>query len=180
MKLGPLAPVICLVLAMPALAQPAPAGWRDYDYPDAGFLIQFPAQPTTSYGTYPAPGGRSVPARIYLARDPAASFSVTVADFSEVPDEGPAITAAAIRKAGEDGEVKLDLEDHVDLQFGRELSIVGKDGARSAVVIFLIDRRLYVVTGKALPPDAEAHSDRIVRFVETLSFPNRPEEPILD
>src|SRR3954468_4273865 len=39
MKLGPLAPVICLVLAMPALAQPAPAGWRDYDYPDAGFLI---------------------------------------------------------------------------------------------------------------------------------------------
>lgn len=172
-----LAALACLALAAPAAAQ-QPSAWREYAYPEMGFLIQFPLAPTVSTATWPAPGGRPVPATVYAARERRATYRVTVADFSGSPDDRAVIMSAAQTAARQGGEIKFDLEAHVDLQFGRQLSIAGKDGSYGDVAVFMLGRRLYVVEGWSLPPNAENRSDRIVRFVETLSFPNQPPGPL--
>jgi len=169
--------LVCLGLGAPAMAQ-APTVWRDYAYPEMGFLIQFPVAPSVSTGTWPAPGGRTVPATVYAARERGATYKVTVADFSASSEDRAAIMSAAAAAAGQGGEIKLNLEAHVDLQFGRQLSIAAKDGGYGDVAVFMLGRRLFVVEGRALPPNADERTDRIVRFVETLSFPNQPPGPL--
>lgn len=162
-----LAPLWLACLAAPAQAQ----AWRRLAYPGQGFAIQFPAEPTITQATYLTASGAQVPATRYEVKQDGVIYSVTVADLSKAPlaDQGDAIAQGA-KAIARDGAITLEVEERVDREHGRELSIVGKDGGRALAAVFFKGQRLYQVVGLALPPDAPAGAARTVRFQQSLQF----------
>jgi hypothetical protein len=152
--------------------------WREYAYPEAGFSAQFPAEPIVEDTRYEA-GAVAGPARVYEARLGSASYSVTVADLSGSSASGAQAIDAAVRALGALGEVKADVRERIDRQFGREISVLARDGGRITTAVFYLDQKLYVLAG-ATGPDA---SGLAVRFQQSLQFigpdgkpPRRPED----
>jgi hypothetical protein len=152
--------------------------WQEYAYPEAGFSVQFPAQPAVTEARYEA-GAVGGPARVYEARLGSASYSVTVADLSGSSTTGTEAIDAAVRALRALGEVKADVRERIDRQFGREVSVVDRDGGRITTAVFYVDRKLYVLAG-ATEPDT---SGLAVRFQQSLQFigadgkpPRRPED----
>jgi hypothetical protein len=62
------------------------------------------------------------------------------------------------------------LDARINREFGRELSVSGADGSRSAIAIFFVNRHLYLLDGESLPPNAIAKSGDAVRFQQSLQF----------
>jgi hypothetical protein len=154
---------------LPALAQT----WQEYAYRDAGFAFQAPAKPVVTTGAYPAPGGISAPATIYTARLGNVVYAMTVADFSSIPIDDKAAIADAEKTIGSTGKVTISVDARIDRDYGRELSVSGADGSRSAVAIFFVNRHLYELVGRSLAPDAAAGSGNTIRFQQSLSFGGR-------
>lgn len=168
-----------LLAATAAVAQ----GWMNYAYPDAGFAVQFPAPPTVSSGTYRPASGIAVPATTYSAQQDGIVFSVVVADFSKTTIDDQTAMADAIKALRDTGEIKVDTNERIDRNFGHDITLVGKDGSRSAMAIFSVNRRLYQLSGKTPAADPEAGSGKTARFQQTLTFidsagraPRRPED----
>lgn len=103
--------------------------WQEYAYPDAGFSAQFLAQPAVTELQYKA-GDIAGPARLYQARLGLAEYSVTVADLSSSPKGGTEAIEAAVKELGALGQVKADVRERIDRQFGREVSVAGRDGGQ--------------------------------------------------
>lgn len=76
----------------------------------------------------------------------------------------------AVKTLGEAGEIKLNIEERIDAQFGRGLTIAGRDGGRSTAAVFFVNGKLYELVGEALPPDPGAGSGKAVRFEQSLEF----------
>ncbi len=163
--------IIAAVLAPVCMAaQTASSGWQTYDYPDAGFAVQFPAPPAVTKGTY-STAGRTVPAKVYSVRTDKIVYTVTTADFSKTGIEGPAAIDEAVKSFSRQGDVRLDVNARINSQYGHELSVAGRDGARSMVGLFFFNHRLYQLEGRALPPDADASGAAAIRFQQSLQFP---------
>ena len=145
--------------------------WQNYDYPDAGFAVHFPATPTVRHGVYTTAAGVSAPATIYSVRQDDIVYTVTTADFSQVAVEPDKAISDAVKAFGDSGEIKLDVEARINRQYGHELSVGGKDGSRSTVAIFFFNHRLYQLDGKALPPNPDSRSSKLIRFQQSLQFP---------
>jgi hypothetical protein len=165
---------LVLATAGPARAQ----SWKEYAYPDAGFSAQFPARPTVAELQYRAKDV-TAPARVYAAHQGSADYSVTVADLSASAVDKDAAIAEAARAFIGAGEVRLDVIERIDREFGRELIVIGKDGAHTATAIFYVNRKLYILAGRT---DAE-RGPIGVRFQQSLQFvdaqgkpPRRPED----
>lgn len=159
-------------LAALALATPAAAAedWRNYDYPEAGFAVHFPAAPRALETTYTTLSGFRAPARAWSARLEDVVYTVTVADLSKSPAEQKSAIEDAVKLAGRGGEVKVDVEARINRQYGRELSIVSPDGVRSVMAIFFFGGRLYQLDGRASGPGADGASARLIRFQQSLQF----------
>ena len=165
--------------SVPALGQ----GWKEYSYPQSGFVVQFPAEPVISQGTFRAGTGPSVPSVSYSVRQDGIDYSVMVADYSGQRIDGQTAMGEAIKALAEVGEIKLDSQERIDRDFGHDITLAGKDGSRSMLAIFFVGNRLYELNGKALAPNAEAGSGKTARFQQTLVFidaqgrqPTRPED----
>jgi hypothetical protein len=149
----------------PAQAQ----SWREYRY--SGFAVQFPVEPKSESGTYATDEGTTVNVRIYSARQESALYKVTVADLSELSvDQAQEVSDGMIGQLAAGREVVVDVPHRVNRVLGRQLSIVGDDGRRSAVALFFRDRRLYVVEGTTLPANGDTMSADGVRFQQSLRF----------
>ena len=168
-----LAALVLIAAPLPAMAQT----WQEYRYPEAGFVIQFPAAPTLTDTAFTTRQGLTVPARLYALHEAGGDFSVTVADFSGTTADRVTIMAEGVAAAAGEGKVTIDMIAHIDLQFGRQISTLSPGGKRRAAVVFLLERRLFIVTGTAR---TQAGSDRIARFVDGLSFPGQPGGPSPD
>ena len=153
-----------LLTASPADAQ----AWREYRY--SGFAIQFPVEPKVEDGAYATAEGTTVAARIYSAEQEGALFKMTVADLSRVRQSEAQALSEAIGQLTENGEVVVDVPARVNRVFGRQLSIVGHDGSRSAVALFYRNRRLYLVEGIILPTNDDSMSSLGMRFQQSLRF----------
>jgi hypothetical protein len=144
--------------------------WKAYSYPDPGFAIQFPVPPTVESSTSKTSAGVSLPVTRYQVRQDRIIYTLNVTDYSAAnPDEKSAITDAE-RAFGASGKVTVAIDARVNRSFGRELSINGSDGSRSAVAIFFVNKHLYTLVGEALPPDAIQKSGDTIRFQESLQF----------
>lgn len=172
------ATAVALALALFAASAARAQAWREYAYPDAGFSAQFPAEPTVTEIQYKVEGVAG-PAKVYQARQGSADFSVTVADLSGSPASGAAAIDAAVKALVASGEVKADVRERIDRQFGREVSVEAKDGGRITTAVFYVGQKLYVLAGRT-EPDA---SGLAVRFQQSLQFvdadgkpPRRPED----
>jgi hypothetical protein len=165
-KVGAATLALIMVTAGAAAAQ----GWDTYDYPDAQFAIQFPAPPSVTRGTYRTTTGLNVPATTYAARDGAVAYALTIADFTGAAQQDDAAIKDAVALFGRRGEVKVDVEARINREYGRELSVVGADGARSIGAIFFFGGKLYVLEGRAAPPNADDASAGLIRFQQSLQF----------
>jgi len=167
--------LLTLCLAATALA-PLPAfaqAWQAYRYQDAGFGFQAPAKPEVTGGTYAPKPGVSVPATIYTAKQDNVIYSMTVADFTKAPMDQKAAIADAEKAISATGKVTFSVDSRIDRDYGRELSINGADGSRSAVAIFYVNNHLYELVGQSLGPDSAAGSGNTIRFQQSLSFGGR-------
>ena len=162
--------MIAFILAVFLAAGPAAAQtWREYTYPDYAFTVAFPADPRIETVAFPVADGRSVTAQVYSVRQNNAVFTVTVAPLANTGLEESAVIDHAIKTLAQGGEVKLNLPHRIYRVYGRQLSILGADGSRATVALFVYAGRLYLVEAKALPGATDNAAD-ILRFQQSLVF----------
>jgi hypothetical protein len=173
--------LIACILALSAasgLAASGPAAaqsWKQYAYPDYAFAVSFPANPETETTTYAAPDGGSAQAHVYSVTQDGGVFKVTIVDLADSAGQEGAVIDNAIKTLSQGGEIKLNIAARVSRVFGRQLSILGRDGSRSSVALFYHDGRLYQVEGKSLPP-GNGTADAI-RFQQSLIFTDAANGP---
>jgi hypothetical protein len=155
-----------LLLPVAASAQE----WTAYSYPDPGFAIQFPAAPTIEKGAVKTSLWGSLPVTRYTVEQDHIQYTVSVVDYSSSNADSLTTIGETEKAFGATGKVTVAIGARVNRSFGRELSIIGNDGSRSAIAIFFVDKHLYTVVGKALPPNAIEQSGAAIRFEESLQF----------
>jgi hypothetical protein len=156
----------CCLIPVAAVAQE----WTVYRYPDAGFAVQLPAAPAVEKSTFRTSAGASLPMTRYTARQNGIVFTLDVVDFSSANADGTSTIADTEKSFGASGKVTVAIDARINRAFGRELSVSRADGSRSAIAIFFINRHLFVLDGKSLPPNAIARSGDAIRFQQSLQF----------
>src|SRR6266446_564608 len=160
--------LIALVMAAFVVSGPAAAqDWQEYTSPDKSFTVMFPVAPQVQTTTYQVAAGRSVPARIYSARQNSGIFKVTVAELSNTGLQENAVIDYAVKTVSEGGEVKVNFPHRIYQVYGRQLSILAKDGSRSTVAMFDHGGRLYQIEAKVL---AGGNDTDLIRFQQSLVF----------
>jgi hypothetical protein len=144
--------------------------WKQYSYPEAGFGVQFPAPPKVEDSSYRTGDGTTVGARLYSLTQGSNRFAVTVADFSNKPATDSAVVDQAVKALSQNGEIRMNIEARVNRQFGRQLSVIGKDGSRTVAAIFFANKHLYLLTATSSPPNVESGSGDANRFQQSLNF----------
>jgi hypothetical protein len=175
---------IAFVLATFVATAPAAAqGWKEYSYPDYAFSVAFPANPQVDTTTYQITDNRSVPARIYSARQANVVFRMIVAELEGTNLEESAVVDYAIKMLSQGATVRLNIPARIYQVYGRQLTVEGADGSRSMVQLFDYKNRLYQIEARALPDQNVINplSD-VVRFHQSLDFTdggsNRSEEAV--
>ncbi len=166
---------VAAALLIAAVLMPVVAGaqeWRLYNYRDPDFSIQFPAAPAMQTGTVKNTTGVSLPMTRYVVRQDGILYSVSIVNYSSTNDDALTTIIATQRSLGTSGKVSAVSGARVNRNFGRELSIIGNDGSRSAVAIFFVDRHLYTVVAQVLPPKVDDRSGDAIRFQRSLQFPD--------
>ncbi|HTC50899.1 MAG TPA: hypothetical protein VK700_03080 [Steroidobacteraceae bacterium] len=163
-----LAAIVLAACLMPITADAQE--WKVYPYPDAGFSIQFPAPPTVDKLTSRSSAGVSLPMIRYSVRQDRIDYTLSVVDYSSTTADAMTTIAEAEKSFGASGKVTVAIDARVNRSYGRELSVTGANGSRSAVAIFFVNKHLFTLVGESLPPDAIQRSGDTVRFQESLQF----------
>ena len=154
----------------PLLAIAQEQDWKIYRYPDAGFAIQFPVPPEMHKGTFSTADGASLPETTYTARQDGIVYTMQIIDYSGTHADGTSTIAQTEKSLGASGKVSVAIDARINREYGRELSVNGADGSRSAVALFFVHGNLFLLTGKSLPPNAIARSGDAIRFQQSLQF----------
>jgi hypothetical protein len=102
--------LITFIVAIIAASVPASAqGWREYEYPNEGFTVAFPAEPKVETTSYQASGGRLVEAHVYSVVQEGGEFKVTIADLSHTEVSEGNVMAYAVLMLSRRGEVRIDI-----------------------------------------------------------------------
>jgi hypothetical protein len=169
-----LAAAAALLVAGPVWAQ----AWVPYTSDGDAFSTSAPGVPTVQTGVFTMADGARYPSRVHTLRQGPVTFSVTVVDLSKGAVGGDAAIDLAARTFTRTGEVHLDVPSRTGnpplnhRAFGREIAVVRRDGSESAVQIFVVRQRLYILEGRG--PLAADRSLDMIRFVESISFPRTP------
>jgi hypothetical protein len=159
-----------IAFAVAAFVVSGPAGaqsWEEYSYPEYGFSVTFPANPKIETTTYEVANGRSVPARVYSARQDKSQFKMTVADLANTGLDEKAVIDHAIKTLSHGATVRVNVPARIYQVYGRQLTVEGADGSRSMVAIFDIMGRLYQIEAKGLP---SVNEFELTRFQQSLVF----------
>jgi hypothetical protein len=161
--------LIAIVLAafVAGVAPAAAQSWQEYTYPDYAFAVMFPAAPQIQTTTAQVADGRSVPARVYTARQNNGIFTVTVADLSNTGLTENAVTDYAIKTLSAGGEITVNFPHRIYSVYGRQFSVKGKDGSRSTIAVFDTNNRLYKIEAKVMPGGSDID---LIRFQQSLVF----------
>lgn len=160
--------LITFIVALIAASASAGAqDWREYEYPNEGFTVAFPAEPEVGTTSYQASGGRLVEAQVYSVAREGGEFKVTVADLSHTEMSEGNVMAYAVMMLSRGGEVKIDIPHSTRRIIGRQASIDGVDGSQTYASVFFHNRRLYQVEGKV--PAGGSTADAI-RFQQSFDF----------
>jgi len=150
--------------ATPAAAQ----SWKEYSYPDYAVTVSFPAAPTVETINYATGEGTTAHAQVYSVAQDNGVFRMMVVDLDPAMQES-AVIDHAVGALSQNAEVKVNIPARVSRVYGRQLSIVGADGSRSSVALFVHNQHLYQIEGKALPGGDDATAEAI-RFQQSLIF----------
>jgi hypothetical protein len=155
--------LVAFAFSTPALAQ----SWEEYSYPEYAISVAFPTNPKIETTTYEIADGRSVPARVYSARQDKGEFKMTVADLANTGLDEKAVIDHAIKRLSQGGTVRVNVPARIYQVYGRQLTVEGKDGSRSMVAMFDIMGWLYQIEAKMLPGGNEFE---LTRFQQSLVF----------
>src|ERR1700722_2036427 len=156
------------IVAIIAASAPAGAqGWREYQYPNEGFTVAFPAEPKVETTSYQASGGRLVEARVYCVVREGGEFKVTVADLSHTEMSEGNVMAYAVLMLSRGGEVKIDIPHSTRRIIGRQASIDGGGGRQTYASVFFFNRRRFQIEGTV--PAGGSTADGI-RFQQSFDF----------
>ena len=159
---------ITVLVAMIAASAPAGAqSWKEYEYPDEGFTVAFPAEPKVATTPYQASGGRLIEASVYYVVQEGGDFKVTVADMSRTDMSEGNVMAYAVFMLSRGGEIKIDIPHSTRRIVGRQVSIDGVDGSQTYAAVFFHNRRLYQIEGTV--PAGGSTADAI-RFQQSFDF----------
>jgi hypothetical protein len=160
--------LITFIVAMIAASAPAGAqNWKEYEYPNEGFTVAFPAEPKVEATSYQAAGGRLVEARVHSVVQEGGEFKVTVADLSHAEMSEGFVMAYAVMMLSRGGEVKFDVPHSTRRIIGRQASIDGVDGRQIYASIFFHNRRLYQIEGTVPAGGSAAEA---IRFQQSFDF----------
>lgn len=165
-------PALSLLLAACLVASPLAAvaqTWQRFADSEAGFAAQFPAAPAKAASTLRL-GARAAAATTWTVTSPDIVYSMTVADLTKLNLTEDAALDQAVKAASAQGEIKVDVTERINRQYGRQISLAGRDGSRSTLSIFVIGTKLYQLEAKALPPDVQSGSAKASRFHQSLEF----------
>ena len=81
-------PIASMIAAVLIASAPAAAAWKEYPQPQLGFVVEFPADPTASTGSYRTVLVSSAAAHIYSLKEDHALYVATVVDFLDRKEEG--------------------------------------------------------------------------------------------
>jgi hypothetical protein len=157
-----------LIVSLPASAQE----WKEYSYPDAGFYVHFPADPSVAEGTYTM-DGRTVKSRTWSLEHDNILYEVIVADFSSENMQEESAIDMAVKLVIADGEVIVDIPHRINSTYGRQLMIKGTDDSRSSIAVFFRDKKLIVANGKILASNPDKSAGEGMRFQQTLGWPGQ-------
>lgn len=169
MRLIGLAMAAAVVLA----TAPAHAEWQSYKYPQYGFGIDFPAQPTIGKGLYRGRLAGRVPTTEITAKVGEVTYKATIVDFTNRMKDGPTLIGEDEFLLTQDGDVVTDTSARAEAgpgaQYGRRIVTMLKDGSKRLSEVFLADGKLYqldtVISAKGDQGDPEA-----ARFQDSLIF----------
>jgi len=160
--------LVTFIVAMLAASAPVGAqGWKEYEYPNEAFTVDFPAEPKVETTSYKAPGGRLVEARVYSVSQESGEFKVTVADMSDTKGSEGDVMAYAVFMLSRRGELKFNIPHSTRRVVGRQASIDGADGSQTYASVFFHDRRLYQIEGTV--PAGGSTADAF-RFQQSFDF----------
>ena len=159
--------ICAAILCGTAFAQ---STWTEFNNPDLGFAVSFPADPAVGHMDVKAPDGGDADETLYAVSAEDALYSFAVIDFKNAVVDGNAEVDRAIAELRQDGNITLDLPARVNFNRGRQLSVTGNDGSHSTVAIFFADHRLYEIKGTMLASSADPVSGDLIRFQQSLRF----------
>jgi hypothetical protein len=160
--------LIAFVLAAFVVSGPAAAQtWQEYTDRDYAFTVTFPTAPQIQTTSYQVADGRSVPAHVYTAREDKGVFKVTVAELANTGLTEDAVIDHAVKTLSATGEVKVNFPHRIYQVYGRQLSVLEKDGSRSTVAVFDTNGRLYQIEARILPGGNDTD---LIRFQQSLIF----------
>jgi hypothetical protein len=107
---------------------------------------------------------------VYTVRQGSDIYSVEVADLSNAAIDETTAVDQAINQLRDKGDIRLDIPARVQRNYGRQLSVVGKDGSHSSVAIFFADHKLYQIEGTVLADSDDPNSGDAIRFQQSLRF----------
>jgi hypothetical protein len=166
---------VALTFSGPAAAQV----WKDYSYPEYAFTVSLPADPVITNSTFQPVDGRTVPARVWTLSRNKNIFKVTVADLSNTGLQESAVIDHALKTLSQSGEVKVNFPHRIYQVYGRQISVVGRDGSRETAAVFDYNGRFYQIEAKMLPGGDDTD---VIRFQQSLIFTdrgsNRPQDTI--
>jgi hypothetical protein len=77
------------------MAVAATAAWKEYPQPQLGFVVEFPADPLASNGTYKTTLVPSAVSHIYAVKDEQAVYAASVVDLLDRKEEGATLLGEA-------------------------------------------------------------------------------------
>src|SRR5215475_14477601 len=86
---------VCIFVAAMIAATPASAAWKEYPQPQLGFVLEFPADPAGSMGTYKTTLVQNASVHIFSVKEDHALYVATVVDLLDRKEEGATLLGEA-------------------------------------------------------------------------------------
>jgi hypothetical protein len=157
-------------------AGPAAAeDWKEYDYPDHGVAIQFPAKPEAKQSSYDSIYVKGLPSFAISAEDDHVIYKLTVVDLRTRSEMGTNFLNEVANRMHRDGELLFTDFPHVYNSvrsvFGVTLVIDRKDGSRVRSSLYHHRGRLYIAEAIVLPARGDKDMTTPSRYDQTIRFP---------
>jgi len=157
--------------AGPALAE----DWNEYNYPDHGVAIQFPAKPESMKSTYDSIYVKGLPSLVISAEEDHVIYKMTVVDLATRSEMGTNFLNEAANRMQRDGEVLFTDFPHVyqgaRSVFGVTLVVDRNDGSRVRSSLYHHRGRLYIAEAIVLPVRSDKDMTTPSRYDQTIRFP---------
>jgi hypothetical protein len=167
--------LVLFALALLLAAAPASAGFEEYNYPDQGVAIQFPAKPAATKSTYKSILAKDLAAVTYTAEDDHVVYRLTVVDLGGNADRGASFLNEAGYELMRRGNVIFTdfprvYQDEKSI-FGVTLVVDRKDGNRVRSSLYYHKGRLYIAEAMVQPARGDKDMTTPSRFDQTIRFP---------